>query len=162
MTEQLHYTIYKISNTIDDKIYIGSTRLILRKRMYVHKSCARGDKEQRPIAQHMRQLGIKNFSISAIRKVIVSCRKDARIEEQKELEKYENEQLLNVPRAYSENHDKTRDIIKKRANRRAYYARHKSNPEWMKKNREKCRIRMRKKRENLKYLRELPFYEGKL
>jgi hypothetical protein len=32
MTEQLIYRIYKITNSIDDKIYIGSTHLNIKKK----------------------------------------------------------------------------------------------------------------------------------
>jgi len=159
MTEQLVYKIYKITNSIDKKLYIGSTRLNpIRKRMEGHRSEV-GKGNLKPLSCHMRNLGIDKFTIIVLREITVSSRKEARIEEQKEIEKYSKEILLNATRAFSHNHDKTRDQDKKRANRRAFYHRHKQNPEWLEKLREKGRLRMRKQRANLKLLRELPFYK---
>ena len=56
--------IYKITNCIDDEVYIGSTCTTLTKRWYEHKkSCA-----YKPfkIYEHMNKLGIEKFSISLV------------------------------------------------------------------------------------------------
>ena len=56
--------IYKITNCIDNEIYIGSTCSTLSKRWYEHKT----DCNRKPskIYQHMNTLGIDKFSISLV------------------------------------------------------------------------------------------------
>ncbi len=128
MTEQLIYRLYKIINSEDEKIYIGSTRLILRKRMDCHRSEVKKG-NNKPLSTHMRLIGNGKFSIELINEITVTSKAEARIEEQKEIEKFDNQLLLNVIRAYSHNHDQTRDQDKKRKNRRDYYHRKKQDPE---------------------------------
>lgn len=158
MTEQLIYRIYKIVFVDFDEIYIGSTRLTLKKRLGCHRRQAIGGKWEnkkrvqcnKPLSQAMRKY---DFSIHLIEEITVSQTKYARIEEQKEIENHKNNnfKLLNVPRAYSENHDKTRCQIKKRKNRRDYYNRKRLDREWMEKQRERNRVRMRLKRSKIKH-----------
>lgn len=146
MTEQLKCRIYKIINDIDDWFYIGSTRLRLSDRMSVHRDCARKG-SNKLLSIHMRGIGIEHFKIVLIRELMVNSRKEMRIEEQKEINNCGSDPLLlNTVRAYSHNHDKTRDPIKKRANRKAYYHRKKLDPEWMENERIRNRERMRIKR----------------
>lgn len=54
------YTIYKISNTINDKIYIGQIRQSLKARMNGHKQA------HTLIGMAIRKYGIQNFSIECI------------------------------------------------------------------------------------------------
>ena len=57
--------IYKILNTIDNEVYVGSTIEPLSKRMYKH----RHDSERRPqykLYEHMQRLGKSNFYIELI------------------------------------------------------------------------------------------------
>ena len=54
--------IYKIVNTIDDDLYVGSTRQTIAQRMTVHRADSRKGKKML-VSQHMRELGIANFSI---------------------------------------------------------------------------------------------------
>lgn len=54
------YTIYKISNTINDKIYIGQTRQSLKSRMNGHKQA------HTLIGIAIRKYGIQNFTIECI------------------------------------------------------------------------------------------------
>ena len=59
--------IYKILNTIDDSIYIGSTTELLCQRMGKHKydcKCERNSK--RPLYQKMIQFGLDNFYIELV------------------------------------------------------------------------------------------------
>lgn len=148
-TEQLIYTIYKITNSVDDMVYIGSTRQKIYHRLNgyktdIKKGCGK------PITQHMIKHGFECFKLEEIKKVVVSSRLEARIIEQEEINKIPPELRLNVLRAYSENREKTRDQDKKRATRRVFYNKHKEDPEWMAKERERNRIRMAKKRVELK------------
>jgi hypothetical protein len=57
--------VYKITNTIDDMIYIGSSKQHMSKRMGQHRtSCRKG--VNTPLYQHMRLLGIENFRICPV------------------------------------------------------------------------------------------------
>ena len=59
--------IYKISNNINNKIYIGKTNLTIEKRFKEHCSDAFKDRnEKRPLYAAMRKYGIENFSIEKI------------------------------------------------------------------------------------------------
>lgn len=146
MTEQLHYTIYKITNSVDDKIYIGSTRTKLRKRWSQHKKRCR-DIIDWKLYRHMCENGIEKYSISVIRLIIVPSAKHAKIQEQIEMWQYPKEQLLNQHRAHSNNHARSRDIEKKRKARRDFYHRKKQDPEWAEKERVRNKARMRRKRQ---------------
>lgn len=144
MTE--HYFIYKITNSVDDKVYIGSTKQTLKKRFTGHKGEARGGNLKK-VSAHMRNVGIDKFMIEVIKEMNVNSRKEARIEENNEIEKVEKSKLLNSMRAYTYNNDKTRDQVKKRKNRRDFYHRHMKNEEWKENERKRNRERMRLKRE---------------
>lgn len=149
MTEQLIFNIYKFQKDNDPRVYIGSTRNKLSHRLTTHKCTSK----KAPTKFHnyvLQNGGFDNFKMTLIKTITVSSSKEAREQERLELEKYEKQYWLNDILPYSENHDKTRDIEKKRANRRAYYARKKENPEWMEKERERNKLKMRERRKKLK------------
>jgi hypothetical protein len=56
--------IYKITNCIDDEVYIGSTCQPLTKRWYGHKQDS--DNRLSKINQYMKELGFDKFSISLV------------------------------------------------------------------------------------------------
>ena len=57
--------IYKILNTIDNEIYVGSTCELLSQRMARHRSdCKR--RAHLPLYKHMNQLGVEHFYIELI------------------------------------------------------------------------------------------------
>ena len=59
--------IYKISNNIHNKIYIGKTLLSIEERFKEHcRDYKREKKEKRPLYNAMNKYGIENFSISLI------------------------------------------------------------------------------------------------
>ena len=59
--------IYKITNNINNKIYIGKTDFSLDKRFKQHcKSAFKPSLERRPLYEAMRKYGIDNFSICLI------------------------------------------------------------------------------------------------
>lgn len=59
--------IYKITNDINDKVYIGKTEFSLEKRWREHcNDCFRERNEKRPLYAAMRKYGTKNFHISLI------------------------------------------------------------------------------------------------
>ena len=141
MAEQLIYKIYKISNTVDSKVYIGSTRGLLRKRWGQHKKDAR-DGRGFSLHAHIRAIGVENFNFELIKEIVVPNAKTARIQEQIEIWKYDN--VLNDSRAHISTHNYCND--KKRASRKAFYHRKKADPVWLEKEKERNRERMRIKR----------------
>lgn len=145
MTEQLIYKIYKITNSIDDKIYIGSTRQTLRKRMEGHKSEVRKN-NKKTLSQYMKGNGIENFNIELIKEIQVPTAKLAKIQEQVELWSIPLKQRLNDIRAHIPNKYYRGNIEAKRKNRRDYYHRKKQDPEWLEKERIRNREKMRIKR----------------
>lgn len=65
--------IYKIINTEDDKIYIGSTKSSLSQRMSEHRRhCKR--KKKLNLHIHMNSIGIKNFHIETLEEKEVESR----------------------------------------------------------------------------------------
>lgn len=59
--------IYKITNDINNKVYIGKTLLSIEKRFKEHcKDYKREGKEKRPLYRAMNKYGIEHFSIEEI------------------------------------------------------------------------------------------------
>ena len=143
MTEQLIYKIYKITNDIDNKVYIGSTRILPRKRWNQHKKEVRNGCEY-PLHKHIQMVGIAHFKFDVIKEIIVPDAKTAKIQEQIEIWNHDN--VLNAIRSHIPTHNYCND--KKRASRMAFYHRSKQDPEWADKEKERNRERMRKKREH--------------
>lgn len=60
------WTIYKITNTVNTKLYIGITKRYLSARWWYHKYNARDNGANTAIARAMRKHGMGNFSIEVI------------------------------------------------------------------------------------------------
>ena len=61
--------IYKITNNINGKIYIGMTYRTIQERWKEHQNdCSRKQTENRPLYRAMNKYGIENFSIEIIEK----------------------------------------------------------------------------------------------
>ncbi len=89
---------YKIVNSVDSKVYIGSTKTGLRKRWYTHKRDCRLNK-QADVYKHMREIGIDKFEIIEVKRQEVEDR-----QEQFKLERQlqdETDNKLNMIAAYS-------------------------------------------------------------
>ena len=54
--------IYKIVNSTDGQIYVGSTTTTLSKRLHQHKRASRKNHE-RPLYAHLHNVGFNNFRI---------------------------------------------------------------------------------------------------
>ena len=64
--------IYKITNDINGKIYIGKTLNSLEHRFNEHKRASRKKCcENRPLYSAMRKYGVENFSITLIEKASI-------------------------------------------------------------------------------------------
>ena len=59
--------IYKISNTINDKVYIGKTAFSIEKRFKEHcQDAFKEHNEKRPLYSAMRKYGVEHFHIELI------------------------------------------------------------------------------------------------
>ena len=65
MPDYKNAKIYKVVNSINDKVYIGSTTRTLAQRMGDHRKCAKGDRSR--FYKAMRWHGVANFRIEIIR-----------------------------------------------------------------------------------------------
>ena len=133
--------IYRIRNSEDDKIYIGSTITSLRKRWYTHKSCARHN-HNKPLSRHMAAVGIHNFVMELVKKVIVEDIDVLRQLEQEECDKYDKEQLLNRNRAFAAPRGSDRKIYDR------LYERHYRDREHRREYLRKYRLRKKKEKQN--------------
>lgn len=62
--------IYKISNKINSKVYVGKTTLTLEKRFKEHKRDSKKESlEKRPLYNAMRKYGVDSFSIELLEEV---------------------------------------------------------------------------------------------
>jgi group I intron endonuclease len=75
------YTIYKITNNINDEIYVGSTRMNIQVRLHNH-ICQINSKQHMPLYSAMLEHGKENFSIIEIESKECETIKDAHILEQ--------------------------------------------------------------------------------
>jgi len=90
------YRVYKIINTIDDKIYIGSTSKTLEERFKQHLYDATRNNTIK-LYNHMRYLGFEHFRIELICERFTS---NYRFLEQCEINRYDDSVLLNTAAAY--------------------------------------------------------------
>ena len=60
------YTIYKITNNINDKEYIGYTKNRPQGRWAMHKYQAKSNRSNAPIHEAIRKLGISNFRMEIL------------------------------------------------------------------------------------------------
>lgn len=88
---------YKIVNSEDSKVYIGSTRSGLRKRFWSHRKCCRAGKQAK-VYQHMREVGIEKFDIVEVKRQEVEDRQQQYMIERKIQDEFDNK--LNMVRAY--------------------------------------------------------------
>jgi len=109
--------IYKIYNTMDDKVYIGSSKHSqLSKRMTTHRARARSNLGSK-LYSHMSKVGIRKFFIELIRRVKVKNTKELVKLEYKEIKNWKPKQLLNMNTEYGkrckEHQDKLNKLIGK-------------------------------------------------
>ena len=95
--------IYKITNDVDDFIYIGSTtQRLLSDRMWKHSSSSMDPKVSNynsRLYQHMREVGQFNFNMELVECYPCECKMELVQREQEWMDKYEWDTLLNQRRA---------------------------------------------------------------
>lgn len=64
--QETKYTIYKVTNIVTGKVYVGQTKYKLSERFAWHKSRARNNKGHAPLLKAIREYGETNFSIEAL------------------------------------------------------------------------------------------------
>jgi GIY-YIG catalytic domain len=94
--------IYRIENKINNLIYIGSTVQLLYKRMANHRNDANKG-YQTNLHRAMRHLGYHNFYIILIKEIQCTDLDIARLEEQVEINRYDEKILLNENAALDSN-----------------------------------------------------------
>lgn len=100
MVNYLNGRIYKITNDIDDMIYVGSTTLPLSRRWACHvQDCKKGRFNMR-LHQHMRANGPENFHIVLIKLCPCEDREALLREERCEIEKIDQHICLNKRRPF--------------------------------------------------------------
>ena len=131
--------IYKITNDINDKIYIGSsTYQYLANRMNIHRQNVKDNTSRRnsPLNNEMRLLGVEHFKIELIEKFPCNNKDELREREQYYIELLKPE--LNKFRANRDPKFEENEIIRKKK----YYEDNKDlcntrDREWYNKNKEK-------------------------
>ena len=95
--------IYKITNDIDDYIYVGSTtKRLLNDRMRTHSSSCIDPKVSNhncKLYQHMRKLDMYYFNIELLEEYPCKTNLELRMKEQEWMDKYDWNLLLNQRRA---------------------------------------------------------------
>ena len=96
ITPQNTAKIYKIVNTIDDMIYIGSTTQRLTKRMQNHRGRAsKVEQYNCKFHRHMNTIGLEHFKIILLKIITYSSKDEIEVEEFNEISKVAQEKLLN-------------------------------------------------------------------
>ena len=73
-------SIYKITNDVNDKIYVGKTLLNIQKRFFQHKAeSLRNKNEKRPLYRAMNKYGYEHFHIELIEECPVEILSDKEI-----------------------------------------------------------------------------------
>ena len=87
--------IYKIVNTIDDMIYIGSTVTNLSDRMGNHRSKAKMAHKNSKLYTHIKNLGVEHFKILLIKSFNCNNKDELEAEEYNEINIADKSKLLN-------------------------------------------------------------------
>ena len=106
--------IYKIYNTINDDIYVGSTTQKLCERMRDHRYCINNQKKKdRPLYQAFREHGIEHFFIELIEKCPCNDKDELRKKEGDRIRQLKPYLNMNIAgRTCKEYHNDNREHIK--------------------------------------------------
>jgi len=92
--------VYKLINSVDKMVYIGSTGRSITERFYNHKSNAKKVTCTSRLYQHMRKIGVKYFDVVLVAEVQGKKKDALEKAEFREMEKYPPKLLLNTNREY--------------------------------------------------------------
>jgi hypothetical protein len=98
--------VYKLTNSVDDKWYLGSTKDRLAKRIGGHRSAVRAGKTSN-IYNHMRTTGIENWVITLIEQRSVPDKEHQLMFERAKLDELKDEHCLNMCRPHITAEEKT-------------------------------------------------------
>ena len=106
----LNGKVYKVTNTIDEFVYIGSTTQgKISSRMCQRRTNSKGMQRQSKLYCHMRKLGVDKFKIHVLLRIQCHDRKELEALEFEEMQKVPRELLLNEDTQYkhkSEEHNR--------------------------------------------------------
>lgn len=95
MVDYRNSKLYRVANSINDKVYVGITTLPLPTRWSAHRAKAkRHDRQQ--LHQAMRALGVSNFRIELIRAYPCNSKDELEEAEQNEMKNYPRAKLYNT------------------------------------------------------------------
>ena len=119
--------IYKIVNSVDDKVYVGhTTERLLCNRMTGHRARARQNNLKYKLFEHMRKIGVKHFRIVLVEHFPCTCKDDLTAREEFWRKKLNATLIANVchrSTEYKKQYDQQfRDTHK--AERKAYMAKY--------------------------------------
>jgi hypothetical protein len=159
--------IYKITNCIDNEVYIGSTAQILSKRWWTHKTHSK-IYTHLLLYQHMNKLGIDKFSISLVENYPCTNKNELLIKEGKFIREQGTLNTQIQGRTCKEYHEDNKDRIKikhkewlinNQESIKIYAKQHRENnlerskevwKNWYDNNKESCKIRQKNRYENNK------------
>ena len=113
--------IYKIVNSIDDMIYIGSTTCRLCSRMNVHRVFAKNNHNAN-LYRYMRELGITNFTIVLIENYPCSSKEHLLRRERHVFDLHDKQILLNSNRPIVSSIEKKQQIRNWQMDNKEYHA----------------------------------------
>ena len=93
--------IYKIVNTINDNIYVGSTVRKLSQRMGDHRSNIKKEEKQSKFYIHMRDVGLEHFKILLIKNCVCCSKQELEREEFDVMKTFDQTKLLNENIVYN-------------------------------------------------------------
>ena len=103
--EKTNGKIYKVINTKDDFIYIGSTTVKLSSRMGSHRANAKNIIKKSKLYEHMRKIGIEYFKILLIKDFVSDSREALETEEYNIMATFDKNILLNENIVYKKHTD---------------------------------------------------------
>jgi hypothetical protein len=101
-------TIYLLSNSVDDMVYVGSTVNSVRQRLGDHRRNARAHIRNSSLYIHMRKVGISKWIIEAIKICDVNDRRELEKVEFKCISRYPDRLLLNTEKEFGKRSVATR------------------------------------------------------
>lgn len=97
MNKYEHGKIYKLVNTVDNDIYVGSTLHPLVKRWSLHKSHAKGKNKNNKVYGHLNDVGLGNVRIELIEEYSCTSKRELESRERYWIEHLKPTLNKNIP-----------------------------------------------------------------